>query len=80
MLFRSSADGFSGGLIAGSTITAAQFVLGSSATNASQRFIYNSTSGALFFDVDGNGIESAQQIATLNAGVAFTFQNIFVSI
>jgi len=74
-----SRQGFGGGLIAGDTITQVQFLIGSSATNASQRFIYNSTSGALLFDVDGNGIQSAQQIATLNTGLALTYEDIFVS-
>ncbi|NCR29182.1 MAG: hypothetical protein GPJ25_24040 [Microcystis aeruginosa LE13-04] len=74
-----SGQGFGGGLIAGDTITQVQFLIGSSATNASQRFIYNSTSGALLFDVDGNGIQSAQQIATLNTGLALTYEDIFVS-
>jgi len=74
-----SRQGFGGGLIAGDTITQVQFLIGSSATNASQRFIYNSTSVALLFDVDGNGIQSAQQIATLNTGLALTYEDIFVS-
>ncbi|MFM6828292.1 MAG: beta strand repeat-containing protein, partial [Dolichospermum sp.] len=74
-----SAAGFGGGLIAGDTITAAQFFLGSTATNASQRFIYNSTNGALWFDVDGNGSQVGKQIATLNTGLALTFEDIFVS-
>ena len=74
-----SGQGFGGGLMAGDTITQVQFLIGSSATNAIQRFIYNSTSGALLFDVDGNGIQSAQQIATLNTGLALTYEDIFVS-
>ncbi|MGV2387847.1 MAG UNVERIFIED_CONTAM: hypothetical protein LVR29_04550 [Microcystis novacekii LVE1205-3] len=57
----------------------AQFLIGSSATNASQRFIYNSTNSALLFDVDGNGIQSPKQIATLNTGLAITYEDIFVS-
>ncbi|TRV46369.1 MAG: hypothetical protein EWV42_18375 [Microcystis panniformis Mp_GB_SS_20050300_S99D] len=74
-----SGQGFGGGLMAGDTITQVQFLIGSSATNTSQRFIYNSTSGALLFDVDGNGIQSAKQIATLNTGLALTYEDIFVS-
>ena len=74
-----SAQGFGGGLIAGDTITAAQFLLGSTATNASQRFIYTSSTGALLFDIDGNGSQIAKLIATLNTGLALTFEDIFVS-
>ena len=74
-----SAQGFGGGLIAGDTITTAQFLLGSTATNVSQRFIYNSSNGALLFDIDGNGIQIAKQIATLNTGLALTFEDIFIS-
>jgi Ca2+-binding RTX toxin-like protein len=54
-----SASGFGGGLAQG-TLPDARFVLGSSATNGSQRFIYNN--GNLFFDVDGNGSAGGQQL------------------
>jgi Ca2+-binding RTX toxin-like protein len=54
-----SASGFGGGLTVG-TLPASRFVLGSSATNGSQRFIYNN--GNLFFDVDGNGSAGGQQL------------------
>jgi RHS repeat-associated protein len=63
-----SASGFAGGLAVG-TLTASQFISGAgitSASNSSQRFIYNTTNGALFYDADGNGLgSSALQIATL---------------
>lgn len=64
-----SASGFGGGLIAGNTITAEQFRLGSRAADASDRFIYNCNNGALFFDVDGTGSRSQVQLATL-VGIA----------
>ncbi|WP_373480982.1 Calx-beta domain-containing protein [Geminocystis sp.] len=73
-----SASGFDGGLTANANLTTAQFLIGSAATNASQRFIYNSSTGAFFFDQDGTGITSALQIATLNTGLALTSANIFV--
>jgi len=41
-------------------ITAAQFKLGTAASDASDRFIYDNT-GALFFDVDGTGGSDALQ-------------------
>ena len=73
-----SAQGFGSGLIAGNPLTETQFILGSSATSASQRFIYNSTNGALLFDADGNGLGTAKQIATLSIGLALTAEDIFV--
>jgi hypothetical protein len=73
-----SASGFGSGLIAGNPLTQTQFILGSSATSASQRFIYNSTNGALLFDADGNGLGTAKQIATLSVGLALTCEDIFV--
>ena len=72
-----SAAGFGGGLIAGGAIAAAQFMMGSSATTASQRFIYNSLSGALFFDLDGIGSVAQVQIATLSTGLAMTNNDIY---
>jgi Ca2+-binding RTX toxin-like protein len=63
-----SASGFAGGLVVG-TLAATQFISGAgitSATDSLQRFIYNTTNGALFYDADGNGTgSSALQIATL---------------
>ncbi|MEA5532568.1 calcium-binding protein [Crocosphaera sp. XPORK-15E] len=73
-----SAQGFGSGLITGNPLTETQFILGSSATSASQRFIYNSTNGALLFDADGNGLGTAKQIATLSIGLAPTYEDIFV--
>ncbi len=66
-----SAVGFAGGLVAG-TIDSSQFLMvssGSTATTSSQRFIYNSVSGGLFFDADGSGATGAVQFATLSAGL-----------
>jgi Ca2+-binding RTX toxin-like protein len=63
-----SAAGFGGGLLAGSAILASQLRVtasGASTTTSSQRLIYNSNSGGLFFDVDGVGGQSAVQFATL---------------
>jgi Ca2+-binding RTX toxin-like protein len=67
-----SASGFGGGLTVG-TLPASRFVLGSSATNASQRFIYNN--GNLFFDVDGSGSAGRQQIAILSGSPTLTSQS-----
>jgi Ca2+-binding RTX toxin-like protein len=61
-----SAAGFGGGLVAN---VATQLVIGAAATNANQRFVYDSTNGFLFFDVDGNGGTAQVQIATLSTGL-----------
>jgi Ca2+-binding RTX toxin-like protein len=74
-----SASGFGGGLVAGDLISSAQFILGTAATNTSQRFIYNSTSGALLFDSDGNGSIAAIQFATLSPNLALTFEDISIN-
>jgi serralysin len=69
---------FGGGLMAGAAITTAQFTLGSSASDSSDRFIYNQNTGALFFDIDGTGSSRQNQIAQLSTGLAMTNQNIVV--
>ncbi|MBE9071900.1 putative Ig domain-containing protein, partial [Microcystis sp. LEGE 08355] len=73
-----SAAGFGGGLAAGVAITAAQFVLGTTALNASNRFIYNTITGGLFFDGDGTGTIAAIQIATLSSKPTLTASDILV--
>jgi Ca2+-binding RTX toxin-like protein len=73
-----SATGFAGALVANAAITAAQFVIGANATSTSQRFIYNNTTGGLFFDVDGTGVTAKTQIATFSTGLAMTNNDIFV--
>ncbi|GAB1544710.1 hypothetical protein NUACC21_73860 [Scytonema sp. NUACC21] len=78
-----SAAGFGGGLTVGSAITSSQFLMGSSAvsaTNSSQRFIYNTTTGALFFDADGNQTGfGAVQVTTLSNKPTIGTSDIFVT-
>ncbi|MEH1816335.1 MAG: calcium-binding protein [Nostoc sp.] len=82
-LIQVSAGGFGGGLSAG-VLKASQFTLGESATTSTQRFIYNSTTGALFFDQDGSAGEFTQvqfaqvQFTTLSAGLSLTNNNFVV--
>lgn len=78
-----SASGFGGGLIAGTedtptgyVLAAEQFTIGTGASDASDRFIYNSTNGALFFDIDGTGSTAAVQLATIAGAPAITNSNI----
>jgi hypothetical protein len=86
--FTSSADrfffsdfGFAGGILPG-TLLAAQFGSGAglvAANNATQRFIYDSTSGVLRFDPDGNSaVLSSSIIATLTGAPTLAFNDIVI--
>ncbi|GAB4226900.1 MAG: hypothetical protein Kow0049_06490 [Stanieria sp.] len=77
-LIKVSGNNFGSGLVAGDTIDSSQFRIGSAATDTSDRFIYNSSNGALWFDADGNGSIAPIQIATLGTGLEFTHENISV--
>jgi Ca2+-binding RTX toxin-like protein len=74
-----SAAGFGSGLVVGGAIAVSQFVIGSTATTSSQRFIYDRNNGSLFFDQDGTGAIGKIQFATLNTGLALTNADIFVT-
>jgi Ca2+-binding RTX toxin-like protein len=64
-------DGAAFSLVAGA-LSAAAFRVGSSAGDASDRIIYNSATGALFFDADGSDGGEQVQFAGLTAGLALT--------
>ncbi|WP_442938539.1 beta strand repeat-containing protein [Nostoc sp.] len=69
---------FGGGLSIGSLKTS-QFTLGTSATTSNQRFIYDFTTGALYFDSDGSaGVETQVQFAQLSPGLTLTENNFVV--
>jgi Ca2+-binding RTX toxin-like protein len=51
------------------TLSEDAFVLGTTAVDASDRFIYNSITGDLFFDVDGVGGSAQVQVAKLGDGL-----------
>ena len=59
-------------------LDADEFSIGSAATEASDRFIYNDTTGALFFDPDSTGVLTQVQFAQLSDGVALTNSDIFL--
>ena len=72
------AAGFGGGLSSGSLHTN-QFFIGTSATTNTQRFIYNSATGALFFDLDGSASGFTQvKFAQLSPGLSLTNNKIVV--
>lgn len=50
----------------------------SSAGDSSDRVIYNTTTGGLFYDVDGNGSGAAVQFAILGANLQITHQDFWI--
>ena len=56
---------FGGGLSTGE-LSQNGFALGSAASTGEQRFVFDESSGELFFDRDGNGAATQQLIATLS--------------
>ena len=57
------------------TLAAGAFFIGASAAAADDRIIYNSGTGALLYDSDGNGAAAAVQFATLDPSLALTSNN-----
>jgi Ca2+-binding RTX toxin-like protein len=73
-----SARGFGADLVKWSVLDESQFSLGAAATDTSDRFIYDNTTGALFFDVDGTDANQQVQIANLQAGLALNNTDIYI--
>ncbi|MFN6491356.1 calcium-binding protein [Nostoc sp. DedQUE03] len=77
-LIQVSATGFGAGLSIPSLQTS-QFTLGTSATTSNQRFIYDFTTGALYFDQDGSASGFTKvKFAQLSAGLSLTKNNFVV--
>lgn len=55
-----------------SILQAKQFKIGAAATTADHRIIYNSATGALYYDPDGIGSSAQVQFAQLKAGLALS--------
>lgn len=56
-----------------------QFVLGSRAQSADERFIYDDRSGTLFFDPDGNGSQKQRAIAVLGGQPSLSARQIVIA-
>ena len=78
MISISAAD-FGGDLISNQPINVDQFVIGAGAMDSSDRFIYNSRNGALYFDSDGSGSIPQINFAQLSSGLSLSNNNIFVN-
>jgi Ca2+-binding RTX toxin-like protein len=75
---RISSLGFAGGLTEG-ILAPEKFVLGSSASNSSHRFIYDTLTGNIFFDSDGDGAAAQKHFLTLAGAPTFAATNFFVA-
>ncbi|MET0514931.1 MAG: calcium-binding protein [Nitrospiraceae bacterium] len=62
----------------GRTLTSATFVAGGKALDSDDYVIYNSKSGALFYDPDGSGATAAVQVATLGNHAQLTAADFYV--
>ncbi|BDI20179.1 hypothetical protein ANSO36C_59810 [Nostoc cf. commune SO-36] len=77
-LIQVSATGFGGGL-SPSSLQTSQFTIGTSATTSEQRFIYDNSTGGLYFDLDGSASGFTQvKFAQLLGGVTLTENNFVV--
>jgi Ca2+-binding RTX toxin-like protein len=59
-------------------LAASQFTIGAAAADAADRIVYDSATGALFFDADGSGAGAAKQFAVLSTGLALTAGDFYV--
>lgn len=62
----------------GGRLSAGAFHVGTQAHDATDRVIYDSGSGALYFDPDGTGAQAAQQFAQLTGGLSLSSSDFYV--
>ncbi|MEP9400493.1 calcium-binding protein [Sphingomonas sp. VNH70] len=60
------------------TLAAGAFRIGTAAQDADDRILYDSATGALYYDADGNGAGAAVQFATIGTGLALTHADFVV--
>lgn len=58
--------------LAPGALSADAFGVGSAAADATDRIVYDPTTGALFFDADGSGVVAQAEFATVTPGLALT--------
>jgi len=61
------------------SVADSQFVIGTAATDINHRIIYDSDSGALFYDSDGTGANAAVQFAQVSGGPVLDNFDFFVT-
>ena len=72
-----SASSFNSDLSTG-TLDESQFVVGNSASDSDDRFIYNANNSRLLYDSDGNGSNVARTISSFANGVVLSNEDIEV--
>jgi Ca2+-binding RTX toxin-like protein len=65
--------------LASGTLRAGTLVIGAAALDADDYLLYNSATGALLYDADGNGAGAAVQFATLATGLGLTGADFMVA-
>lgn len=57
------------GTVAGAALTANKFHVGASALDTLDRIVYNSSTGALYYDANGSGAGAAVQVALIGTSI-----------
>jgi Ca2+-binding RTX toxin-like protein len=63
----------------GATLSAGEFHIGANAHDADDRIIYNKQLGELLYDADGTGAQAAVSFASINKGLAMTFDDFLIA-